>query len=272
MPKTLKDYRELLETGEQVLTISREDLEGLIGRRRSKKAHRDPTKPKRPKSSFLHFKDSTNVREQFAESKPEFWNEEKGCPKKVTELTKFARDLWSNLTVEEKSPFVEMALKEKEAYIEQMKSYNPIQISDGVDECVELPIGWSGPFEGHYLAGNADGRKTYSSLTEAIKAAESVENCMGITRNSRGRYKLRKMDGGSPIQTLKGDTSWVRGECGFEEQESDETVPEVVQWRDYLVDEDSGEVYDRDKFMQDNEVVVIGRREPNLEDGELISN
>ena len=275
MATLVEQLKEMLKTDRDSFTLSRDELMSLVGKRQKKQ--RDPLKPKRGRSSYFCFKDSDQARAKFSEEMPEFWNSELNRPMKVSEMTKFASKLWKAMEDEDRQPFVEMAKKEKEAYYAKLSEYNPIQISDGVDESMDLPEGWSGPFTGYYLAANADGRKTYPTLSQAIKVAESVDSCMGITRNSKGRFSLRKMDGEKPIATNKGDTSWVKGDCSLEvleneidEDESEgEDTPEVVQWNGHLVDEKTGDVYDLKKFTEDGEVVVIGRREPNLVDGEL---
>jgi hypothetical protein len=73
----------------------------------------------------------------------------------------------------------------------------------------KIPEGWSGPFKGYYLAKNAT-NKSYHTLIEAIEVAVTMNNCLGITMDRNGVYKLREMVGGSPIRSTKDDISWTK--------------------------------------------------------------
>ena len=96
------------------------------------------------------------------------------------------------------------------------KNHHDIKKIDMMEN-MSLPKGWSGPFNGYYLAKNATSR-SYKSLAEAIEGSSEYPECKGITRDRNGVFKLRVMVGGYPIKTTRNDTSWVKGEIQMEDE------------------------------------------------------
>ena len=78
---------------------------------------KDPNKPKRNKSCYLFFCDENrnNVIKKLKEKDSKF---------KIGEVQRILGNMWKNLTDEEKQPFMNKSLKEKEIYIQKMEDYN----------------------------------------------------------------------------------------------------------------------------------------------------
>ncbi|CAK8561929.1 unnamed protein product [Lathyrus sativus] len=84
------------------------------GRKQSKKAAKDPNKPKRPPSAFFVF--MGDFREQYKKDHPN--------NKSVAAVGKACGEEWKSLTEEEKAPYVARALKKKEEYEITLQAYN----------------------------------------------------------------------------------------------------------------------------------------------------
>ncbi|KAJ1703061.1 hypothetical protein LUZ63_002840 [Rhynchospora breviuscula] len=80
----------------------------------SKKAKKDPNKPKRPPSAFFVFMD--DFRKEFNEKNPK--------NKSVAAVSKAGGDRWKSLSESDKAPFVAKAEKHKEEYNKKMDAYN----------------------------------------------------------------------------------------------------------------------------------------------------
>ena len=117
-----------------------------------------------------------------------------------------------------------------------------------VDSYPAPPEGWTGPFKEKYLwkiVKTADGKNSFYSFDEAIIAANSVSNCGGITKTSRG-YSLRlgpDLITANPQKLSSALASWIKGE--FETpiaEPTPEPVPEPVPESDSDSDSDSDDV------------------------------
>ncbi|ESW28233.1 hypothetical protein PHAVU_003G270000 [Phaseolus vulgaris] len=84
------------------------------GRKQSKKAAKDPNKPKRPPSAFFVF--MSEFREQFKKEHP--------TNKSVAVVGKAGGDRWKSLSDAEKAPFIARAEKKKEEYEKSISAYN----------------------------------------------------------------------------------------------------------------------------------------------------
>ena len=226
MTTVISKYEGILHnTSENDVTISTEDLKSLMalaarkkGPKKGKK-EKDPNRPKRPMSAYFFFKDSDVGRDQFKQAHPEHFDEETGKVKNVQLLAKFTSKVWKEMSDEAKDPFNSMASKAKDGYTDAMREYQPTaRIVIPEADVPEAPDGWSGPFKGYYCSANANGKKTYTTLADAIEIAQDMDDCMGITRNAKGKYSLRKMDGGRPFPTEKGDISWTKGDCELQDE------------------------------------------------------
>ncbi|KAI5418835.1 hypothetical protein KIW84_043169, partial [Lathyrus oleraceus] len=84
------------------------------GRKQSKKAAKDPNKPKRPPSAFFVF--MADFREQYKKDHPN--------NKSVAAVGKACGEEWKSLSEEDKAPYVARALKKKEEYEITLQAYN----------------------------------------------------------------------------------------------------------------------------------------------------
>ncbi|XP_061351434.1 HMG1/2-like protein isoform X2 [Gastrolobium bilobum] len=84
------------------------------GRKQSKKAAKDPNKPKRPPSAFFVF--MAEFREQYKKEHPN--------NKSVSVVGKASGDKWKSMSDAEKAPYVAKAEKKKEEYDRSILAYN----------------------------------------------------------------------------------------------------------------------------------------------------
>ncbi|XP_057873420.1 high mobility group B protein 9 [Cryptomeria japonica] len=89
------------------------DVEDQIGHRRRRKelSRKDPNAPRQNRSGYTFF---------FAEQRAKL---KSSVPDKNREISKKIGDLWNRLPEEEKSPYQERGLKDKERYIREMQEY-----------------------------------------------------------------------------------------------------------------------------------------------------
>ena len=164
--------------------------------------------PKRPTSSYLYWQNENRLRIK----------EELGDEVKPKEVMKECGTHWRALSDEEKEPFVSKGKEDQERYREEMKTYQPsdISVETMTDEYPEAPEGWSGPFQLKYLFKNAKGddgkTKSFKSFEEAVETAGRLEGCGGITKTSRG-YSLRvgsKLIPANPTKIFSALCSWIK--------------------------------------------------------------
>ncbi|CAJ1942209.1 unnamed protein product [Sphenostylis stenocarpa] len=84
------------------------------GRKQTKKAAKDPNKPKRPPSAFFVF--MSEFRELFKKDHP--------TNKSVAVVGKAGGDKWKSMSDAEKAPFIARAEKKKEEYEKSISAYN----------------------------------------------------------------------------------------------------------------------------------------------------
>ncbi|XP_054808071.1 HMG1/2-like protein [Prosopis cineraria] len=91
-----------------------------VRRKRSRKAAKDPNKPKRPPSAFFVF--MSEFREQYKREHPD--------NKSVTVVGKAGGDQWKAMSDAEKAPFIAKAEKKKAEYDKTIKAYN-MRLAEG---------------------------------------------------------------------------------------------------------------------------------------------
>ncbi|XP_048334690.1 high mobility group B protein 3 isoform X1 [Ziziphus jujuba] len=96
-----------------------------VGKKVTKKAGKDPNKPKRPASAFFVFMEE--FREKYKKEHPN--------NKSVAAVGKAGGDKWKSLSEAEKAPFVARAEKRKTEYNKNMQAYNKrLAEGPGADE------------------------------------------------------------------------------------------------------------------------------------------
>jgi len=92
-------------------------LEKILGQKLKMKAQKDPNKPKRSKTAFLHFCDS---------KRQKLIQKYKKAGKKVNvgELAKKMGQMWGALSDGDKSKYQSLAATDKEAYLKKLADYN----------------------------------------------------------------------------------------------------------------------------------------------------
>ena len=79
---------------------------------------KDPAKPKRPTSAYLYFCEA---------ARPKLMKKMKGKKHKKVNLGDIAKQLgamWKGLSENDKKPYVEKSLVDKERYLDEMEKYN----------------------------------------------------------------------------------------------------------------------------------------------------
>ncbi|XP_019423915.1 PREDICTED: HMG1/2-like protein isoform X1 [Lupinus angustifolius] len=84
-----------------------------VGRKQTKKAAKDPNKPKRPPSAFFVF--MADFREEFKKENPN--------NKSVAAVGKACGSKWKEMSDAEKAPYVAKAAKKKEEYEKTLRAY-----------------------------------------------------------------------------------------------------------------------------------------------------
>ncbi|XP_031093545.1 HMG1/2-like protein [Ipomoea triloba] len=92
--------------------------------KKSKKAAKDPNKPKRPPSAFFVFMEE--FRKTYKEKHPN--------NKSVAVVGKAGGDKWKQLSASEKAPYISKAEKRKQEYEKNMQAYNKKQAAGAAEE------------------------------------------------------------------------------------------------------------------------------------------
>jgi hypothetical protein len=79
---------------------------------KKKKKKKDPSEPKRPMTAFFYY--TSSIREGVTKDNP---------GKAVGELSKIFGQMWADLPEEQKKPFQEMNVKDKERYAKEMEEW-----------------------------------------------------------------------------------------------------------------------------------------------------
>jgi hypothetical protein len=102
----VKQVKDSLKTS--LLDLAKEDG----GKKKTKKAKKDPNAPKGALSAFMIF--SNETRPKIKSSEPEL---------KLTEVSKKIGEMWKALTEAQKKPYVKKAEKDKERYEKEKKAF-----------------------------------------------------------------------------------------------------------------------------------------------------
>lgn len=96
---------------------SEELVKKYLGEKVKIKKLKDPNKPKRSKSCYLFFCDENrnDVIKKLKKKDSKF---------KIGEVQRILGSMWKKLSEEEKQPFMDKSLKEKEIYKQKMEDYN----------------------------------------------------------------------------------------------------------------------------------------------------
>ena len=238
----INQFIEKFANEDGVLTdIPKEELEEIIqkvmGMGKAKKAkkekkQKDPNAPKKALSAYFIF--LAEKREEITASLVD-GDEELSGRKRVTKTTKIAGEMWGKLSDDEKEPYKQKSTEDKQRYLEEMESYEP----SGEDfyklgDYPEAPEGWDGPYRMKYLyklAKGEDGKSTkqIKSFEEAVTVAETLDNCGGITKTSRG-YSLRvgpELKETPENHSSGGMASWVKKTDNEEVEDPDADEVEV---------------------------------------------
>ena len=184
------------------------------------KVARDPNKPKQPKSAFFIWCNEyrASVREEL---------QAKSGDQKVSigEVSKELSRRWKELSADDKAPYDEKSVSEREEYKVLKEAY---QAEHGIEpkrrtttkfdseQCPDAPNGWNGPHDGYLEMSPKDPEtgknytKSFHSFVEAVSVAESMSGVGGITRTPNG-YKLRAANTVSINQQsrTRNEISWI---------------------------------------------------------------
>ncbi len=204
---------------------AREDYESDMSatempKKRRVKKERDPERPKRGKSAYFLWCDDNrkivrqNMEKELQEQCDEF---EIPTPISAATVSKRLGSMWKTVDEDEKSRYTVLAKAHMDRYHAEMKAYNSdrgiikrkpakVSISPDTEAHVELPEGWTGPFEGYlerYPIDSETGKRiqhSFETFDEAFAEAKRLgEACGGITLSTdkKGNRRL----------TLRGGTS-----------------------------------------------------------------
>ena len=96
---------------------SEELVKKYLGEKVRIKKLRDPRKPKRSKSSYLFFcnKNRSEIIKKLKKENSKF---------KIGDVQRILGSMWKELSEEEKQPYVNQSLEDKEVYQQKMEEYN----------------------------------------------------------------------------------------------------------------------------------------------------
>ena len=244
------DTQKIAELSEATAT------KGKRGKRAKKE--RDPNRPKRGKSAFfLWCDDNRAVVKAQLESERE---EDDDSKISVASVAKRLGAMWKDMSDEDKVSYNEAAQIEKATYKEAIDSYNAEHgitkkvanksTFDPAQEAnVELPEGWTGPFDGYLEKHPVDpetGKRVsrgFASFTEAFAEAERLgDACGGVTlsTNTKGNRRLtlrgaKQVSFKASVQEERQEVSYLKPgslvpvEEEVEEVQEEEEVQEVQE-------------------------------------------
>jgi hypothetical protein len=182
-------------------------------KKRRIKKERDPERPKRGKSAyFLWCDDNRKIVRQDMEKELLEQCDESEIPTPISAATVSKRlgSMWKTVDEEEKSRYTVLAKTHMDRYHAEMKAYNSdrgiikrkpakVSISPDTEAHVELPEGWTGPFEGFLERCPVDpetGKRVtcgFATFAQAFAEAERLgDACGGITLSTdkKGNRRL----------------------------------------------------------------------------------
>ena len=215
------------------------------------KKERDPERPKRGKSAFFLWCDDNRatVKAQLEGER----DEDDDTKISVATVAKRLGEMWKAMSDDDKASYNEAAKIEKATYKEAIDAYNAEHgivkkvatkstFDPAQEENVELPEGWTGPFDGYLEKHPVDpetGKRItrgFATFAEAFAEAERLGNaCGGITlsTNTKGNRRLtlrgaKQVSFKASVQEERKEISYLKP-GGMEPEEVDEPVVEEVE-------------------------------------------
>ena len=215
------------------------------------KKERDPERPKRGKSAFFLWCDDNRatVKAQLEGER----DEDDDTKISVATVAKRLGEMWKAMSVEDKASYNQAAEVEKATYKEAIEAYNAEHgiekkvatkstFDPAQEENVELPEGWTGPFDGYLEKHPVDpetGKRVtrgFSSFAEAFAEAERLGSaCGGITlsTNTKGNRRLtlrgaNQVSFKASVQDERKEISYLKPGGVTEEPVEPEKVEEPV--------------------------------------------
>ena len=199
----LAELQARLEADTQKIAELAENENGKRGKGRKARKPRDPERPKRGKSAFFLWCDDNRSKVKLqieGELRAEMDDEDEEVKVSVATVAKRLGAMWKEMSDEDKVPYNEAAEIEKSTYREAIDAYNAEHgiekrapttkstFDPAQEENVELPDGWTGPFDGYLEKHPVDpetGKRItrgFPSFAAAFAEAERLgDACGGIT-------------------------------------------------------------------------------------------
>ena len=172
------------------------------------KKERDPSRPKRGKSAFFLWCDDNRatVKAQLEGER----DEDDESKISVATVAKRLGEMWKEMSDDDKASYNEAAQIEKATYKEAIEAYNAEHgivkkvatkstFDPDQEEKVELPEGWTGPFEGYLRMHPVDPEtgariaRGFATFAEAFAEADRLGSACGgitLTTNAKGNRRL----------------------------------------------------------------------------------
>lgn len=174
--------------------------------RKNRRKKKDPNAPKRPPHAYLLFKSAKKqeIKDTLADEGEEIT---------FGSMSSRAGAMWKAMSAKDKKPYEDTYKANNIIYQEALASYkasNPVQEAENVvvkptrkrskskksilEDCPtsipeEFAGEWLGPYEDTFIRGSIK-NIIFTTLNEAIVAANERDDCAGITRSNRG-YLIR---------------------------------------------------------------------------------
>ena len=233
------------------------------------KKERDPDRPKRGKSAFFLWCDDNRatVKAQLEGER----DEDDDTKISVATVAKRLGEMWKAMSNDDKASYNDAAQIEKATYKEAIEAYNAEHgiekkvatkstFDPAQEENVELPEGWTGPFDGYLEKHPVDpetGKRVtrgFATFAEAFAEAERLGSaCGGITlsTNTKGNRRLtlrgaNQVSFKASFQEQRKEVSYLKPGGVAEEQVVEEKPEEPV------VEEVDEQVVDNSKAATDS--------------------
>ena len=229
---------------EKIAELAETTTKGRKARRAKKE--RDPNRPKRGKSAFFLWCDDNRatVKAQLESER----DEDDESKISVATVAKRLGEMWKAMEDDDKQSYNEEAEVQKATYREAIDAYNAENgivkkvatkstFDPAQEESVELPEGWTGPFDGYLEKHPIDPetgkpiRHGFASFAEAFAMAEKLGSaCGGITisTNTKGNRRLtlrgaKQVSFKASMQEARKEVSYLKpGGVAEEPEVSDE--------------------------------------------------
>ena len=230
---------------EKIAELAETTTKGRRGKRAKKE--KDPSRPKRGKSAFFLWCDDNRatVKAQLEGER----DEDDDTKISVATVAKRLGEMWKEMGDDEKQSYNEEAEVQKATYREAIEAYNAENgivkkvankstFDPAMEENVELPEGWTGPFEGylekHPIDPETGKRVTrgFATFAEAFAMAEKLGSaCGGVTlsTNTKGNRRLtlrgaNQVSFKASMQEARKEVSYLKPGGVAEEPEVSEEV------------------------------------------------